>query len=204
MTIYKKDITLTYAENNLIQKYLSGKEYLSEDNTISFTADFGEGMEMDIKVCGVQYQEEEDNSAWTEAVLFKNGSEVSHTDVCDEILGEWICEDHDGNQYVVNVKVSEPNDEKIEIQTSAGILRAYKSADPGQPGICVVFQPKGFDCEVDLSFVSVYQDPEYQTRDKEGTEDVCIMTYANIFDEDYTAKDIIRRADIERALTDVE
>lgn len=38
------------------------------------TAIFGNGIEMDIKLCGVQYEDGGFNKPWTEAVLFKNGT----------------------------------------------------------------------------------------------------------------------------------
>jgi len=90
--------------------------------------------------------------------------------------------------------------EMIGVNTSAGVLRAYKSADPGQPGICVVLQPKGYDCEIDMSYVSVYEDPEYKTYMNEEPEDVSIMTYGNPYNEDYTDKVMIRRNDVVNAL----
>ena len=92
------------------------------------------------------------------------------------------------------------NEEVIEVKTKAGILRAYKSCDPGQPGICVMFQPNGCDGEIDMSYVCVYEDEEYQTKDKERDCDVVIFTYGDCHTEDYTRKDIIRREDIVQAL----
>lgn len=48
-------------------------ECLGEDIAITNTVKFDDGIEMDIKCCGVQYEEEsESNTAWTEAVLFEN------------------------------------------------------------------------------------------------------------------------------------
>ena len=91
-------------------------------------------------------------------------------------------------------------EEKLEVTTSAGILRAYKSADPGQPGIYVMFQPAGYDYEIDMSYISVYEDSDYRTKDNEREVDVVIMTYGDCHTEDYTRKDIIRREDIMEAL----
>ena len=70
---------------------------LNEDDTFIKTAKFEDGMEMDIKCCGVQFDDIYDNpasnTAWTEAVLFyDSGQEVCHTDVCDEYLGDWEIE----------------------------------------------------------------------------------------------------------------
>ena len=78
-------------------------ECLSEDETISYTADFKNGMEMDIKICGVQYEEGGSNTAWTEAVLFQKGCQVACTDVCDEFAGDWQL-DYNGDTYIVHVK----------------------------------------------------------------------------------------------------
>ena len=39
---------------------------------------------MDIKLCGAN-----EETAWTEAVLFKDGYEIACTDCMDTILGEW-------------------------------------------------------------------------------------------------------------------
>lgn len=94
--------------------------------------------------------------------------------------------------------------EVLEVNTTAGTLRAYKSPDPGQPGIVIMLQPKGFEEEIDLSFVSVYQDPDYQTASKERKEDVVVMTYTDPYTEDYSQKDILRREDIEKALGGAE
>ncbi len=82
---------------------------------------------------------------------------------------------------------------KISVATSAGVINAYESCDPGQPGIAVCLVPAGYEEEIDLSYVSVYEDPEYATEDHEQPVDVSIMTYADPADENYTRKDIIRR-----------
>lgn len=79
-------------------------ECYGEDETLSYTAKFGYGIEMDVKVCGVQYEEGGSNTAWTEAVLFDHGSEVAHTDVCDTFTGEWELE-YDGKKYITEVLV---------------------------------------------------------------------------------------------------
>jgi len=88
----------------------------------------------------------------------------------------------------------------LEVYTTAGVLRAYKSPDPGMPGICIMFQPAGYDCEIDTSFVSVYENKEYKTDDNERDVDVVIMTFGSVHTEDYTSKDIIRREDVVEAL----
>ena len=90
--------------------------------------------------------------------------------------------------------------EMMEVMTSAGVLRAYKSADPGQPGIYVVLQPTGYEEEIDMSYVCVFEYEEYQTKDKERNVDVCIYTYGDATTEDWTSKDIVKREDIVASL----
>ena len=92
----------------------------------------------------------------------------------------------------------------LEVPTSAGVIRAEKSADPGQPGIAVTYQPAGYDCEVDTAYVSVYEDEGYRTSDNERPVDLVIMSYGDIYSEDYTKKDIIRREDVQSALSSEE
>ncbi len=85
----------------------------------------------------------------------------------------------------------------IEIPTSAGVIRAYEStSDPGQPGISVCVTPAGSDDEIDLAYISIYEDPEYATEDNERPVDIAIMAYGDPHTEDYTFKNIIRREDI--------
>ena len=93
--IKRHTIPKTLAEK--IQRYLSVEpktenECLSEDEIISVIIPFGNGIEMDVKCCGVQFHENESNLAWTEAVLFDHGSQVAYTDPSDEFLGEWTLE----------------------------------------------------------------------------------------------------------------
>lgn len=92
--IYRKTVCVSPELAAKIQTCLttepaSENDCLSEDEILCVTAKFPDGIEMDVKCCGVQYREGESNTAWTEAVLFQYGCELCHTDVCDEFLGEW-------------------------------------------------------------------------------------------------------------------
>ena len=98
----REKITIPEKDYKIIQKYLFGKELLPEDSTIYYTTVFDDGMEMDVKCCGVQHLDDDNNCAWTEAVLFKDGSEIARTEVSDDLLGEWICYYND-TQYVTDV-----------------------------------------------------------------------------------------------------
>ena len=95
-------------------------------------------------------------------------------------------------------------EKSLDVFTTAGILKAYKSTDPGQPGISVMLIPAGCEYEIDCSFVSVYEDPEYSTGDGERPVDVVIMSYGDANSEEYTVKEIIRREDILAGLEEEE
>lgn len=103
----KRNIIISKEEMERLRRYLehepaSEKECLSEDETVTYTADFGNGMEMDVKVCGVQYIEGGNNTAWSEAVLFENGSEVCCTEPDEALEGEWRLI-YEGTEYVADV-----------------------------------------------------------------------------------------------------
>ncbi len=89
----------------------------------------------------------------------------------------------------------------LEIETSAGTLKAYKSSFTGQPGICVMLQPDGVDDEIDCSYIFVAEDPDFRTDSDEDRKDVVIMGYGDPGDEDYTTKEIIRRKDVRDAFS---
>jgi hypothetical protein len=91
---------------------MSGEEIyakygLKRDETIVETANFGNSIEMDIKlvIC------EGEDTPYTEAVLFENGHELYCTDPNDKYTGEWKLE-CDGEKYAVEIIVSE-EEEKL-------------------------------------------------------------------------------------------
>lgn len=88
-TVKVDEIRLSKDEVAFCNKCLN-KVILTEDDTLVWGASFGNGFEMDIKLCGA-----DEEVAWTEAVLFKDGFEVGCTDCMDEILGEWELEYND-------------------------------------------------------------------------------------------------------------
>lgn len=97
---HRKEIKITKKLADEINHLLTEvNEDFGEYETIIKTAVFENGFEMDIKCCGCR-----DGVAWTEAVLFRNGSEVCYTEPCDEFLGEWECT-NDVDTYIVNVVV---------------------------------------------------------------------------------------------------
>lgn len=116
MTTNKKIIFINKRDLNRIKRYLKEEpanesDCLSEDDTIIYTAVFDGGYEMDIKCCGVQYREGESNLAWTEAVLFKDGSEICYTEPGEEFDGDWILDD--GNTTFVVTVICEPTNNDV-------------------------------------------------------------------------------------------
>lgn len=87
-----------------IDGYLNadGEEtYQGEDHTITYTVQFLDGRQMDIKCCGCQ-----DESSWTEAVLFdSNGNQLCCTEPAEEFIGAWTLK-QDGIEYRVIVTVA--------------------------------------------------------------------------------------------------
>lgn len=90
------EIILTKDEVKFCNKCLD-KIVLTEDDTLVWSASFENGFEMDIKLCGAN-----EETAWTEAVLFKDGFEIGCTDCMDEILGMWEI-DYNDVAYITNV-----------------------------------------------------------------------------------------------------
>lgn len=107
---YEKTITISKAAADMITRYLTveptcAKDCLGEDETIIYTAVFDNGIEVDIKCCGVQYHEDEEtNTAWCEAVMFDGHSEICCEYGEDDFFGEWELEYND-DEYIVTVEV---------------------------------------------------------------------------------------------------
>lgn len=86
-------------------------------------------------------------------------------------------------------------EEHLDVYTSAGVLKAYKLKDPGNPGICVMLQPAAYEEEIDVTQASVYEDKDYAT-EGERSVDVVIHSWGDATTEDYTTKEIIRREEV--------
>ena len=87
-----------------INKALNSKDInvLGEDEAIVRTVKFPGDIEMDIKCCGVRYEDGGNNSAWTEAVLFHMGCEVVCSEPRDTFMGRWELPYH-GKIYCADV-----------------------------------------------------------------------------------------------------
>ena len=331
MAYYKETLVIQHSLTEVINGLLTHQpkdqsECQGEDDTIVESVKFSNGFMMDVKCCGVQYEEGNDNTSWTEAVLFDpDGAEIACTDVMDEYLGLWEIE-YNGDTYAAMVVDQEKNDfeqkcyeayqldwmishgyalsdlvniltgiagaaieedpllaptdadgcqkavdealsqfedtgfgsgsmyvckdeflgaefldndymyhllrsmpdpkkkmdfwkkeygkeakvpgnwpenlDKIEVKTTVGTIYGEKDTTPGRPGICVTFLPEGADEKIDLSYVSVPEDPDHKIDEKENLQDIVIMTYENVYDEDYTSMASIRKLDIEKCFAD--
>lgn len=81
--------TLTHIHTLLHTEPSCKSDCFGEDEKISYTVRFPDGVEMDLEICGVQYQEGESNLPWTQAVLFLNGSELAFTEPDGDFYGDW-------------------------------------------------------------------------------------------------------------------
>lgn len=90
-TVFERTVSIRPSEAEEINSYLSGENMQSEDNTISITIEYDDGMQMDIKCCGGG-----DDVSWTEAVLFApsylGGGQVACTDADDTFVQTWEIE----------------------------------------------------------------------------------------------------------------
>lgn len=105
---YRETIIISASKAAFINKALQSKDMMGEDDTLSFTAGFADGMEMDIKLCSTQ-----DEEPWTEAVLFKDGQEMCCSEPGVMHDGPWTLE-CDGNTYTAMVVMEKPDKEKGE------------------------------------------------------------------------------------------
>lgn len=127
MTEYYEKLVIDKAEADKIRKFLaepkSEEECLGEDFIYSKSVVFKNGLEADIKICGVPYEENGYNAPYTEAVLFKNGCEVCCTETECVFFGRWILK-YDGDLYLVDIDAEIPK-KKHKYEVEYLITRHY-------------------------------------------------------------------------------
>lgn len=64
---------------------------------ITYTSKFTNNVEMEISLCFA-----DEGNPYTQAVLYKNGQEISRSDCEDTFFGEWRLEDHTRNDYTIS------------------------------------------------------------------------------------------------------
>jgi hypothetical protein len=111
MKNFREILKVSQDEAEYINKLLSTEpigefDCFGEDETITHTAFFKNGYTMDIKVCGVQFEEGSCNEPWTEAVLFNSKQQqVAFTEPECDFFGEWTLEDVENDaSYTVFVE----------------------------------------------------------------------------------------------------
>lgn len=112
MARYVQRITVSKDMQEIIDRAINWQEgdnidwRFDEDDRQTYGADFGKvfgnRMEMDIKCCGVRYEDGGYNNAWCEAVLFEDGCEVACSEISDDFFGEWSLTY--GDEYVTIVE----------------------------------------------------------------------------------------------------
>lgn len=108
-------------------------ECFGADETITHTVDFGDGIEMDIKLCGVEFEEGSENLPWTEAVLFDHGHQVAMCEPDDGYFKCW-CLEYEGTAYTADVKAASkaPNPKRavkpyhVACDTGYGRIMSYR------------------------------------------------------------------------------
>ncbi|MBO5435957.1 hypothetical protein J6A31_09195 [bacterium] len=108
---FKKTISISKKTAEWIEKMLNVEpkdesECFGENEKYSESVVFENGYEVSIEMCGVRYNPGEVNTAWTQAVLYKDGNEISFTPPYDEFTGEWeVYDDAAGLTFHINVTV---------------------------------------------------------------------------------------------------
>lgn len=99
ITLSKKEMDLINDLLNLTGSEIYQKYGYKRDETITHTAKFPDGIEIDIKlvIC-------EDDTPYTEGVLFQNGCEQAGTEPGCAYDGKWTFH-FNGTEYIVIVEV---------------------------------------------------------------------------------------------------
>ena len=106
-------VTIPKEYENIVDKYFSDSYEIKEgefgeDDKISFSAEFRDGNNMYIDMCGVQYEEGHDNKPYAQATLNdEKGRELAFTEPAEQLLGDWCIEYNDFEYKVVVIKESD-------------------------------------------------------------------------------------------------
>ena len=105
--VYIETLYLDGAEIDRINSYLNNpqrvEDSLGEDSTIIHSVVFNNGYSADVKCCGVKWHDGQNNSAWTEAILYDDkGYQVDFSEPESTFEGQWQLES-ETDYYVVNI-----------------------------------------------------------------------------------------------------
>lgn len=95
------EISISRAQFETAMKYLRNEEHLEEGENISFTADFGDGMTMDISVWG---NKDKNKPAWADAVLFDHGDAIT-CGLGEDLLAPWVLNDLNEIRYEARIQI---------------------------------------------------------------------------------------------------
>ena len=107
---YETFMTVTQEQADMYNRFIgiTGQEAydkygLKGDECISETFFFEDGTEAEIKIV---IPINEDSYTWTEGILYdRTGKFISCTEPCEDFLGEWCLNDHNNNNYTVNINI---------------------------------------------------------------------------------------------------
>lgn len=111
---YEKTLRLTPKRANFINKTLATEpktsaECLTENETLSDDIAFDNGIIFAIDLCGVKFNENENNLPWTQTMLLdSSGHAVAYTEPDSEYLGKYELEYND-DTYIVTVIDHDPS-----------------------------------------------------------------------------------------------
>lgn len=106
-TVEIPESRLKEIDHYLTDEPASPDDGLSTDDIIVYTARFADGYEMDIQCCGVQFQSDSDNTAYSEARLFdSDGYEVAYDMGDCTLRGDWTLK-HFDRTYIAHVVASD-------------------------------------------------------------------------------------------------
>ena len=94
--MHSESILISSKEADLMQTYLDSDGEDSVGHIQTYTANFDNGMEVDIKIC-------KGDPPFVDAVLYHEGEEVQLLDVTDELLGEYLFY-YEGELYSVSLE----------------------------------------------------------------------------------------------------
>lgn len=102
-TIYISAKDAANIKHYLTREPATEKDCFGEDDVYSVTAAFSNGYSTDIQMCGVQYNPQESNLSWTQAILYDhNNHEVYCTEAENEFFGKWVLP-YSNNEYIIRI-----------------------------------------------------------------------------------------------------
>ena len=106
---HKKIIKVTKESAKYIEKLLhtiptNGDTCFSSNDSFTISARFDNSYIAEVRIQGVEFEDNSSNTPLSEVVLFNNlGEEVSYIDGCGQFWGDWELEDDNNDYYQIAV-----------------------------------------------------------------------------------------------------